>query len=116
MYQDFYIAAACLVVAIELGGLYVVTQTLQQELGPRQGVLLLIFAVRSFDMFSVSVPMSACPASHLPRSLHTAIGRPSHPAAFPERVTHVQLAWGAVDDHCATTAHVHLSRLAACLA
>jgi len=51
-YQDFYLASAALVVFIEIAGLYIVTQTLDQPLGWKQGVLVLIFGVRSFDMFS----------------------------------------------------------------
>ena len=51
-YQDFYYASAALVIFIEIAGLYVVTQTLHQPLGWKQGGLVLIFGIRSFDMFS----------------------------------------------------------------
>ena len=50
-YQTFYIAALILVIFIETAGLYVVTKT-SEELGWPQAILVLIFGIRSFDMFS----------------------------------------------------------------
>ena len=49
--RAFYIAAAVLVIIIELAGLYVVVQTIEKP-GIRQAFLILVFGIRSFDMFS----------------------------------------------------------------
>ena len=50
-YNTFYIAAGTLIVFILAGTLYVVSKS-SEELGWPQIVLVLIFGVRSFDMFS----------------------------------------------------------------
>ena len=50
-YSTFYIAALVLVVLIEVAGLYVVLST-NDELGCMQVLMVLIFGIRSFDMFS----------------------------------------------------------------